>query len=200
MKLLHSSYVTVTMAQASKEFFSLSANIRNGINKKFEELNKKNITRNTKTAKGTPIFRKGNRRATSVNQYQFWILQVPAWRDKRDCLEHKQVGAKVNGIYKIYQKIPKIIQVYCDQTTDSGVWTVFQRTIDGSVDFLHDWEYYKQGFGNLQNEFWLGNENIFTLTLQGLYPRGNELRIDMISPRKMKKSVKYANFHVTNAA
>ena len=119
---------------------------------------------------------------------------------KRDCLEHKQVGRKVNGVYKIHQNILKIIQVYCDQTTDSGGWTVFQRRIDGSVDFFRDWEHYKQGFGNLQNEFWLGNENIFTLTLQGLYPRGNELRIDMINAKKVKKSVRYTNFHITNAA
>ena len=119
---------------------------------------------------------------------------------KRDCLEQKQVGVKVNGIYKIHQNILKIIQVYCDQTTDGGGWTVFQRRIDGSVDFFRDWENYKQGFGNLQNEFWLGNENIFTLTLQGLYPRGNELRIEMMNAKKVKKSVKYRNFHIANAA
>ena len=94
---------------------------------------------------------------------------------KRDCLEHKQVGIKVNGIYKIHQNILKIIQVYCDQTTGGGGWTIFQLRIDGSIDFFRDWEHYKKGFGNLQNEFWLGNENIFALTLQGLYPAGNKL-------------------------
>ena len=119
---------------------------------------------------------------------------------KRDCLEHKQVGVKVNGVYKIHQNILKIILVYCDQITDSGGWTVFQRRIEGSVDFFRDWEHYKQGFGNLQNEHWLGNENLFTLTLQGLYPRGNELRIDMMNAKKITKSVRYANFHITNAA
>ena len=119
---------------------------------------------------------------------------------KRDCLEHKQVGVKVNGVYKIHQNILKIIQVYCDQTNDGGGWTVFQRRTDGSVDFFRDWEHYKQGFGNLQNEFWLGNENIFTSTLQGLYPRGNELRIDMTNAKKIKNSARYANFHITNAA
>ena len=117
---------------------------------------------------------------------------------KPDCLEHKQVGVKINGIYKIHQKILKIIQVYCDQTTDGGEWTVFQRRIDGSVNFFG--EQYKQGFGNLQNEFWLGNENIFTLTLQGLYPRGNELRIDVINAKKIRKSARFANFHITIAA
>ena len=39
---------------------------------------------------------------------------------------------------------------------------------------------------NLQNEFWLGNENIFTLTLQDLYPRGNVLRIEMMNAKMIK--------------
>ena len=105
---------------------------------------------------------------------------------KCDCLDFKQVGVKVNEIYKIHQNILKIIQVYCDQTTDGGVWAVIQRRIDGSLDFFRDWENYKKGFGNLQNEFWLGNENILTLTLQGLYLRGNELRIEMMNAKMIK--------------
>ena len=112
----------------------------------------------------------------------------------------KQVGRKVDGVYKIHQNILKIIQVYCDQTTDGGGWTIFQRRTDGSVDFFRDWEHFKQGFSDLQNEHWLGNENLFTLTLQGLYPRGNELRIDIINAKKIKKFVRYANFHITSAA
>ena len=101
-------------------------------------------------------------------------------------MDFKQVGVKVNEIYKIHQNILKIIQVYCDQTTDGGVWTVIQRRIDGSLDFFRDWENYKKGFGNLQNEFWLGNENILTLTLQGLNLRGNELRIEMMNAKMIK--------------
>ena len=115
-------------------------------------------------------------------------------------MQHKQVGIKVNGVYKIHQNIRKIIQVYCDQTTDGGGWTVFQQRTDGSVSFFRDWEHYKQGFGSLQNEHWLGNENLFTLTLQGLYPRGNELRIDMMNAKKTRKHVKYANFHIASAS
>ena len=65
---------------------------------------------------------------------------------------------------------------------------------------FRDWEHYKQDFSNLQNEFWLGNEYIFTLTLQGLYPRDNELRIDMMNAKKIKRSVKLVDLNITNAA
>ena len=211
MKFLHCLYVIVIISKVSKQCYSLSTKnleqlkkeISREIQKLQEEINmlhqKTNI--NFEYCKLQPddicgpCLCKDDARVLKKYYCDCQNLQA-----KRDCLEHKQVGVKVNGVYKIHQNILKIIQVYCDQTTDGGGWTVFQRRIDGSVDFFRDWEHYKQGFGNLQNEFWLGNENIFTLTLQGLYPRGNELRIDMMNAKMKKKSVRYANFHITNAA
>ena len=215
----------VITVQTAIESYSLSANISNDITKKFEQLEKRISLKMQKLQKENEHLQKEINmlhQKTNIN-FEYCKLQpddicgpclckddarvikkhycdcqnLPA---KRDCLEHKQFSVKVNGIYKIHQNILKIIQVYCDQTTDGGGWTVFQRRIDGTVDFFRDWEHYKQGFGNLQNEHWLGNENLFTLTLQGLYPRGNELRIDMMNAKKIKKSARYANFHITNVA
>ena len=83
----------------------------------------------------------------------------------RDCRAFYENGVKINGVYKVHQNNLKIIQVYCDQTTDKGGWTVFQRRTDGSVNFYRDWFNYNVGFGDLANEFWLGNEALFTLSL-----------------------------------
>ena len=39
-----------------------------------------------------------------------------------------------------------------------------QRRAAGDVDFYRDWTAYRDGFGFLTGDFWLGNEAIHTLT------------------------------------
>ena len=68
------------------------------------------------------------------------------------------------------------VPVLCDTFTSGGGWIVFQRRATGDVNFYRGWEEYKQGFGSLDGDFWLGNENIHAITSTGVF----ELRIDMM--------------------
>ncbi|KXJ12069.1 Ficolin-2, partial [Exaiptasia diaphana] len=83
-------------------------------------------------------------------------------------------------------------QVYCDMTTDGGGWTVFQRRQDGSVDFFRNWQQYKTAFGNLNGEFWLGNDYIHRLTVR----TASILRVEVEDWDGTRKYAKYGSFSV----
>lgn len=97
----------------------------------------------------------------------------------RDCKAFYLTGNYIRGIYTVTMNGLQRVNVFCD----GNGWTVIQRRIDGSTNFYRSWEQYKNGFGKLQGEFWLGNENIFFLSAQAMYPKGSELEILMKSPR-----------------
>ena len=52
---------------------------------------------------------------------------------------------------------------------------MFQKRKDGSVDFFLYWNDYKHGFGDLSDEFWLGNDKIHRLTSDN----NTRLRVDL---------------------
>ncbi|PIK38028.1 hypothetical protein BSL78_25140 [Apostichopus japonicus] len=102
------------------------------------------------------------------------ICNVPP----KDCAEVYDGGSRTSGIYKIRPTgwTGSAFEVFCNMT-DGGGWTVFQRRQDGSVDFYLLWASYKEGFGNLSTEFWIGNDKLYYLTNQKRY----EIRIDLVN-------------------
>ncbi len=100
----------------------------------------------------------------------------------------------MSGIYQIYTVDSGSFNVFCDMTTSGGGWTVFQRRLDGSVDFYRGWQDYKHGFGDLNGEFWLGLDKINRLTADSK----NELRIDMEDTSGNKRYAEYDFFAVAS--
>lgn len=56
------------------------------------------------------------------------------------------------------------IRVRCDSKLAGPGWTVIQRRLNGTVDFYQKWEEYKNGFGNLDSEFFIGLEKLYHIT------------------------------------
>ena len=84
-----------------------------------------------------------------------------------DCATMRKLGVTANGIYSIDPDSKGPMNVSCDMTTNGGGWTVIQRRVNNSTDFYLDWPSYKQGFGTLPGNLWLGNDNIHRLTASG---------------------------------
>ena len=106
----------------------------------------------------------------------------------------KQKGARTDGVYTIDPDGLGAFKVRCDMTTSGVGWTVFQRRIDGSVDFYLGWKNYTQGFGNINGEFWLGLDKINRLTESGQ----NVLRVDLGDFENEKRYANYSTLTVAN--
>ncbi|XP_050707968.1 microfibril-associated glycoprotein 4-like isoform X2 [Eriocheir sinensis] len=98
-------------------------------------------------------------------------------RHCKDLLDGGDSGKGLRHVYPFPGQPQRRAAVYCDQTTDGGGWTVFQRRTNLTVreDFNRTWRECDLGFGHLEGEFWLGLDLLHGLTSTAL----QELRIDM---------------------
>ena len=115
------------------------------------------------------------------------------WFCSADCTELYRTGVRRTGVYTIKPRGSPAFSVYCD-ITDGG-WTVFMRRYDGSQDFYLYWNQYKEGFGDMRREHWLGNDKLYYITNQKQY----RMRMDATiwSTGEKKYSV-YDKFRVDN--
>ena len=66
--------------------------------------------------------------------------------------------------------------------------------MDGSLTFDRNWEDYRDGFGFLSGEFYIGNEKLSYLTNQAVY----ELQIVMVLSNGSSFYVKYDSFRISD--
>ncbi|XP_069103629.1 angiopoietin-related protein 7-like [Argopecten irradians] len=93
-----------------------------------------------------------------------------------------------SGVYNIGNDGPI---VYCDVDSEGGPWTVIQRRTKGDVDFYRPWSDYKNGFGDLHGDFWLGNDNLHLLT-----NTPKNLRVELEALTGETGYAEYSNFQV----
>ncbi|XP_044854085.1 ficolin-3 [Mauremys mutica] len=108
----------------------------------------------------------------------------------KSCKELLSKGEFLSGWHTIYLPDCRPLRVFCDMDTDGGGWLVFQKRMDGSVDFYRTWSAYKKGFGNQLSEFWLGNENLHLLTQDGEF----QLRVDLVNFNDSSSFASYRSF------
>ncbi|KAM6983758.1 fibrinogen like 1B [Tautogolabrus adspersus] len=117
----------------------------------------------------------------------------------KDCSELFDRLKPPSGFYRIRPKShQEPFLVYCDMD-DGGGWTVFQRRRHGKVGFDRDWVDYRDGFGDFKlwnDEFWLGNEHIYSLLSEG----NNLVKIDLMDWDGKRNHAFYENFRITDEA
>uniref|UniRef100_A0A672KCY9 Tenascin-like n=1 Tax=Sinocyclocheilus grahami TaxID=75366 RepID=A0A672KCY9_SINGR len=117
------------------------------------------------------------------------------YRNTKDCSETLLNGETASGPYTIYisgdEKQP--VRVYCDMSTDGGGWMVFLRRQSGKLDFYRNWRNYSAGFGDTNDEFWLGLSNLHKITSAGQY----ELRVDLRDGQESVFAV-YDKFYIAD--
>jgi len=130
-----------------------------------------------------------------IDHLEQLLLRV-ATRTVKDCDEvNAYFPFSSSGVHTIYPA-SKQAEVYCDieEGDHDGVWTVIQRRFDGSEDFYRDRSDYIRGFGNANSEYWIGLDNMHSLTRDGDY----ELKVNVENWEGEKRYAVYSTFVVGN--
>ncbi|XP_062573047.1 angiopoietin-4-like [Saccostrea cucullata] len=117
-----------------------------------------------------------------------------------DCSEIYKSGQRKTGVYQIYPfgETNKAVNVMCDMDSLGGGWTVIQNRHreKPKVNFNTTWNKYKSGFGDIQGNYWLGNEAIHKLTTKFQ----TDLYIRITNTRNQSFELRYTSFSISDEA
>ncbi|XP_071837403.1 uncharacterized protein [Apostichopus japonicus] len=111
-----------------------------------------------------------------------------------DCSDLYAANRTNNGAYTIYPAGNSGFEVYCEMS--SGGWTILQRRTSSSVNFYQNWNEYKNGFGILTGDHWIGNDKIYSLTKQT--NTNYELLIEKTNTEGSTYHSRYSSFSISN--
>ncbi|XP_050092855.1 fibrinogen-like protein A [Anopheles aquasalis] len=105
----------------------------------------------------------------------------------------KEIASKNSGVYLIRVSNDSApFKAFCEMESYEGGWIVIQHRFNGSVDFYRNWTEYRDGFGELDSEFWLGLEHIHQITTA----RAHEIVIEMMDFEDNYRFAHYNAFQV----
>lgn len=110
-----------------------------------------------------------------------------------DCQDLYDLGRNASGVYHLARHGRDVL---CEMESGDGGWLVVQRRarVAVQVNFDVGWDEYKKGFGDVETEFWIGNDFLHVLTNQKAY----QLRIDFHDYEKGPYFASYSTFRVGN--
>ncbi|XP_063906189.1 angiopoietin-related protein 1-like [Zophobas morio] len=113
----------------------------------------------------------------------------------RDCKDVQERGYSESGIYRIQPKLSSdSFLVWCDMVTRDGGWVSVLNRVDGTQNFYLNWTDYKNGFGSLAGEHWLGLDHLYELTNS----HKNELLFELVDWDLKNVSALYDDFKIGN--
>ncbi|GAA6227783.1 angiopoietin-related protein 5-like [Lates japonicus] len=114
-----------------------------------------------------------------------------------DCTQIKALSPQASsGVYVIQPpRVKTPFKVYCEMMADGG-WMVFQRRSGGAVSFKRKWAAYKNGFGDLTQDHWLGLKNVYSVTKNKT--KKWIMRVDLLDHEDVTAFAEYKNFRLEN--
>uniref|UniRef100_A0AAG5DP22 Fibrinogen C-terminal domain-containing protein n=1 Tax=Anopheles atroparvus TaxID=41427 RepID=A0AAG5DP22_ANOAO len=114
------------------------------------------------------IFSLAPKQGLATNARSLFDLQ--GMRHKGPFASCRDEPSKLSGKYLIRAfDDEEPFPAFCEQTKFGGGWLVIQHRFEGSLNFFRNWTEYRDGFGSIDREFWLGLERLHRLTSRKAY-------------------------------
>ena len=87
------------------------------------------------------------------------------------------MGFTKSGVFLLTRPSGEEFEAYCDLEDEGGGWIVFIRSNGHDAEiFNKNWATYQNGFGDLNSNFWWGNEFLHLVTKD----TPQELKVDLV--------------------